>query len=69
MLSLYNPQTGTTVNTNGVDGVSDNMLGINILIELRVISALLHGMQSGVVFIPLSQLRNDAVNATVNPPK
>lgn len=69
MLKLYNPQTGSTFNTNGFDGVSSDALLVNILVELRVANAIALDAQRGLCTQTLDQYRNDEVNATVNPPK
>ena len=62
MLSLYNPVTGGTVASQGGD-----LLLTNILIELRVLNALLVDQASGSANQSLDQYRNDVVNATANP--
>ncbi len=69
MITLFNPATQTFRATNGLDGVSDAQMRINILIELRVMNALLLALTSGQVSDTLEQLRAAAVtDAAAVPP-
>lgn len=65
MITTYRSLTGTFVASNGGD-VSPQDTQLNILIELRVHSAILLGQQNGLVTDSLAQLRSDAVNDSVN---
>lgn len=71
MLTVYVPVAGTrTINlvtTNGTDGVSTDILLLNILIELRALHGALGDGQRGLVTETAAQYRNDVVNSTVNP--
>jgi len=71
MLHLYSPVAGTQtlnlISTNGVDGVSDQLLLLNILIELRVMNAIAMEAQRGLVTETPAQYREDVVNSTVLP--
>lgn len=63
MITLYNPATGTEQSVSGAQ-VSDAMLYLNILIELRVISQLL---SQGTVTDQLSDMRADVMSDSSNP--
>ena len=67
MITLYNPATGTTFASNGVNGVSPQLLELNILIELRVANMIALDAQRGMVTQTLEEYRSDAVNDSVNP--
>lgn len=63
-LNLYDPLLGRSFQTDGSQGVSSDVLLLNILIELRAISALVMDMQRGLVTETQAQYRSDIVNAT-----
>lgn len=71
MITLYNPANpAVPLKTSGreQDGVSPQLVALNILIELRVLSQLMWDQQyQGKVTQTLEQYRSDAVNDTVNP--
>ena len=66
MITLFNSSSKTFVaNTGATASVND--LQLNILIELRVLTALLIAQGLGQVTDDISQLRSDVVNDSVNP--
>lgn len=71
MLKVYSPVLGSRtislIDSNGGDGVSEQILGLNILIELRVQTLIMLDAQRGQVFQTPDQYRSDVVNDTVNP--
>ena len=66
MLTLYDSKSGTFIPQSGAQD-SDTDLRLNILIELRVLNAILLALQQGVVTDSLAQLRADAVSDSPNP--
>lgn len=66
MLSLYDPVAKAFFNTNGVDGVSPQLLQLNILIELRALHELMRQLNQNVTAETGSQMRLDVVNATLS---
>lgn len=69
MIPLYNPATGLTVATQGQQGVSVEILNLNILIELRVANLLAIELAKGNTNLTLEGLRlevtSDVLPATV----
>lgn len=65
MLSLYNPATKSFQAASGGQQ-SDPLLMVNILIELRVLTAMMWDQQfTGKLTQTVDQYRSDAVNETV----
>ena len=66
MITLFNPNTDTF---QAIDStiISNEMLALNILIELRVTNYILREMNRDVVTDQLDSLRADAASDTPNP--
>lgn len=69
MIPLYNPATGSNIATQGSQGVSVEILLLNILIELRAANLLALELAKGSTTITLEGLRaevtTDVLPATV----
>lgn len=63
MLSLYNPATGTFQPSTGGQQGGEQVL-LNVLIELRVMNAIMLDSQRGVVTQTIEQYRADVVSET-----
>lgn len=67
MMYLYNPDTGGTLNTNGVNGVSDRMMMLNILVELRAGNLLFREIALGNFNYTIEEARTSVITNSVNP--
>ena len=66
MLNLYNPTKQVFEAQSGAN-LNPELMALNVLIELRVMNALLLAAQSGIVTDQVEQLRQDVVNETAVP--
>lgn len=67
MITLYDPKTAAFRAYSGTDAQDPLLTQINILIELRVMNAILIDAHRGVVTNPVEQYRVDVVNDAKNP--
>lgn len=67
MIQVYDIKTLQPVNAGGYNPLSSDVLLFNILIELRVLTGLIHSQQFGSVTESIGVMRNDIINETVNP--
>lgn len=67
MITLFKPATGTFVATSYQSLNDPLLLQLNILIELRAMTAMFQDAQMGTANQTMDKYRSDVVNDAVNP--